>query len=437
MFTLKELREKFRKALLAARDLCDLVEKEKRDFTAEERGKVSAALKEANDLKAQIKQAEDDEAMRLQIASLGEFGEQRTGGDGGDPSAPRKGVKMAMKSLGQRFLDSPEWKAWFKAVAPDGIIPESRKGISSPSVTVKDFGIFPQRKELITGLADDSAGAFVVTEDTGIYEPIGRYPVTLRDLISVRTTTSDTVEFVRQTKQVTEAAPTPESNVKYPTGYPGEIDGKKPQGEVHWERVHETVKTIAVYVGATKRALADVGQLRGLIDQELRDDLVDELENQMFNGNGVGENFLGINNQPGTLVQAFNTNAIITARQALTTLLVIGRQMPTAFVYHPTDWETIDLVRGTDGHFLRGDPFRSGPNTLWGVPVVQSFHTAQGAGWLGNWRKAVLWDRQQATISATDSHEDWFIRNMIAILAELRAAFGLIRPQGFCQVLMA
>jgi HK97 family phage major capsid protein len=190
-------------------------------------------------------------------------------------------------------------------------------------------------------------------------------------------------------------------------------------------------------VGATKRALSDVGQLRGLIDQELRDDLVDELENQMFNGNGVGENFTGINNQAGTLVQAFNTNGIITARQAITTLLVIGRQMPTAFVFHPTDWEAIDLLRGTDGHFLRGDPFRSGPNTLWGVPVVQSFHITQGAGWLANWRKAVLWDRQQATISATDSHEDWFIRNMIAILAELRAAFGLIRPAGFVQVLMA
>jgi len=430
MFILKELHEKYQKALLAARDLCDLVEKEKRDFTEDERGKVSAALKEANDLKTQIKQAEDDQAMRKQIEALGEFGERQTS-DGGNTQP--KGAK----TLGQRFLDSPEWQAWFKQIAPDGHISESRKGISSPAVMIKDFGIFPQRKELITGLADNSAGAFVVTEDTGIYEPIGRYPVTLRDLISVRTTTSDTVEFVRQTKQITEAAPTPESNVKYVTGYPGEIDGKKPQGEVHWERVHETVKTIAVYVGATKRALADVGQLRGLIDQELRDDLVDALENQLFNGNGIGENFLGINNQPGTLVQAFNTNALITARQAITTLLVIGRQMPTAFVFNPQDWETIDLLRDLNGNFLRGNPFGAGPNTLWGVPVVQSFHTAQGAAWLANWRKAVLWDRQQATISATDSHEDWFIRNMIAILAELRAAWGLIRPQAFVQVLMA
>lgn len=433
MKTLKELQEQLKKSLTEARGLCDLVDKEKRDFTDDERTKVAGFLEEARVTKTEIHKLQSDEAMRKQIIEMG--ADLNNDGTPGDGSRSRK--TNVTLSLGQRFTEDQAWKAWLKEVAPSGVIPESRKGLSSPSIQVKDFGLFPHRKELITGLADDSAGAFVVAEDTGIYEPIGRYQVTLRNLISVRTTTSDTVEFVRQTKQVTEAAPTPESNVKYPEGYPGEIDGKKPQGEVHWERVHETVKTIAVYVGATKRALADVGQLRGLIDQELRDDLVDELENQLFNGNGVGENFTGLANQAGTLVQGFNTNALITARQAITTLLVAGRQIPTAFVFNPTDWEAIDLLRDLNGNFLRGNPFGAGPNTLWGVPVVQSFHTAQGAAWLANWRKAVLWDREQATISATDSHEDWFIRNMIAILAEMRAAFGLIRPQAFVQVMMA
>jgi hypothetical protein len=37
----------------------------------------------------------------------------------------------------------------------------------------------------------------------------------------------------------------------------------------------------------------------------------------------------------------------------------------------------------------------------------------------------------------TDSHEDWFIRNIIAILAEMRAAFGLIRPGAFIEADLA
>ena len=46
----------------------------------------------------------------------------------------------------------------------------------------------------------------------------------------------------------------------------------------------------------------------------------------------------------------------------------------------------------------------------------------------------VLWDREQANISVSDSHADFFIRNMIAILAELRAAMGVIRPSAFVEV---
>lgn len=75
-----------------------------------------------------------------------------------------------------------------------------------------------------------------------------------------------------------------------------------------------------------------------------------------------------------------------------------------------------------------------GPRTLWGVPVAQSFFQTQGTGWLGNWRKMVLWDREEGNISVSDSHEDFFIRNMVAILAEMRAAMGVIRPSAFVEV---
>ena len=422
------MKDKLKALLLKVRGICDLAEKEGRDFTAEERQQIETIMAEAKSLKDKIKAAEGDAALRQAVLDLGagiELAEREQPRSNNGHGAPGKGL-----TVGERFVNSPEWQAWYKSVAPSGHIPDSRKGLSSPSIVVQEPGGW-RRKELIAGADVTSAGAFVNPDITGLYEPIGRYPVTLRDLISVRQTGSDSVEYVRQTKQVTEAEPTPEANVKEPTGATGEITGEKPQGAMNFEKVYETVKTIAVYVGATKRALSDVAQLRGIIDQELREDLIDELENQLFNGNGVGENFTGLNNQAGTLVQAFNTNILITARQAITTLLLTGRQRPTAFVFHPTDWETVDLLRDTTGRFLRGDPFGAGPNTLWGVPVVQSFHHVQGSAWLANWRKMVLWDREQATISVTDSHSDWFIRNLIAILAEMRAAMGLLRPSAF------
>ena len=130
-------------------------------------------------------------------------------------------------------------------------------------------------------------------------------------------------------------------------------------------------------------------------------------------------------------MQAWNADILTTSRQAITNLLINGRSRPTAWVINPEDWETIELTQDGDNRYYYNGPLSQGPTVLWGVPVVQSQTQVQGTAILGDWRKAVMWNRQQATVTATDSHEDFFIRNMIAILAELRAAFALIRPAAF------
>jgi len=188
-----------------------------------------------------------------------------------------------------------------------------------------------------------------------------------------------------------------------------------------------------VWIPATTRALADAAQLRGMIDSELRSDVNEELEDQLLNGNGVGENFTGLTNTAGVLVQAFDTDIAITARRAITNLLINGRQMPSAWLLNPQDWESFDLLTDANGQYYWGGPMRQGPRTLWGVPVAQSFFQTQGTGWLGNWAKMVLWDREDATIAVSDSHADFFIRNMVAIRCELRAAMGVIRPTAFVE----
>lgn len=414
------MKEKLEQQLLAARAICDAAEKEKRDFTDDERAKVGALLADAAKIREQIKTAEGDAALRQQVLDMG------AGIELAEPRAPQPGQPAGRgKSVGQQFIEAPAFQEWMKRIAPGGSVPDSVKGLSSPPV---------QFKELITGTDDTSAGAFVQTDYTGIYEPLGRYPLNVLALVARRTTTSDIVEFVRQTKKIQEAAPTAEANVKYPTGATGEVTGTKPQGSVTFEKVHATVKTIAVYVGATKRALSDAAQIRGIIDQELRDDLAEELEDQILNGDGVGENFTGIVNSAGVLTQAFNTDILTTTRQAVTTLQVTGLAAPTAWVFHPADWETVDLLQDAQGRYYWGGPLMQGAPRLWGFPVATSQAKAQGSALLADWRKAVLWDRQQATISVTDSHDDWFIRNLVAILAEMRAAFGLIRPSAFCEV---
>ncbi len=421
--TLTELREKLMAALKAARDISVEAEKGNRDFTDDERQKVAGYLKEASELKAKIKAAENDDNLRKQIADL------TAGVDFAPQTAGRGAPAGRGKTLGEQFATAEAFQTWMKQVAPGGMIPESAKGLMSPPVEFKSLF-----KDLVTGDDPTSAGAFVRTDYTGIYEPLGRRALTLLDLIPRGSTTSDIVEFVRQTTQATAAAPTAEANVTEYTGATGEVSGEKPEASVAYEKVTETVKTIAVWIPATKRALSDVGQLRTLIDQELRDDLREELEDQIYDGNGLGENFRGIINTPGHLTQAWDTDILTTTRKAKTTVMVTGRAIPTAYVFNPADWEAIELLKDANDRFYYGGPISNGEKRLWGVPVVESECVHEGIGLLADWRKCRIWDREQASIAVSDSHSDFFIRNMIAVLAEMRAAFGLIRPSAFVEI---
>lgn len=415
---LEELKTRLKAALLAAQGICKAAEDANRDFTSEEREQVQKHLKEAGDLKDQIKAAEGDADLRRQIADLGAGLELRSETPQGKQSlaTPGKG-----KTLGEMFVESAGYKEWIGKF-PNGRIPDSAKGLMSPPV---------QFKTLLTGGSDTLAGAFVNTDVTGIYEPLGRRPLVLRNLISNRTTTSDTVEYVRQTAKVTQAAPVAEANVTTYAGSEGQVEGAKPEGAMAFEKVTATVKTIAVWVPATKRALSDASQLRSIIDQELRADLEEDVEDEIVAGNGSGEHFDGLEHASGTLEQSWDTDLITTTRKAVTTLQTTGRSNPTAWLVNPVDDERLDLLKDDQGRYYYAGPQQITQKTLWSRPVVPCEAVTEGTGILGDWRKAVLWDREQANISVSDSHADFFIRNMVAILGEERAAFGIIRPSAF------
>lgn len=415
--------EQIKALLTQVREIADAAEKAGRDFTAEERTKVSAMMEDVKKLKAAEQEKEKDKALKGQILALEEEF-SRTQTKSSPAVTPGKG-----ESIGERFVNSEEWKNWLTAIAPNGHIPDGRKGLSSPPVEFKTLF-----KDLVTGSSVTSAGAFVQTDYTGIYEPLGRDPINIMGLISRRSTTSDLVEFVRQTLGVSQAAPVPEANVTTYAGSEGQVSGEKPEAAMGFEKVQEPVKTIAVWIPATKRALSDASQIRGIIDQELRDDLNEELEDQLINGDGAGENFTGLLNTSGILTQAYDTDILTTTRKAITSLQVTGKARPTAWVFNPSDWETIELLKDAENRYYWGGPLMSGRPQLWGVPVVNSTRVPVGTSLLGDWRKMVLWDREAATIQVSDSHSDFFIRNMVAILAEMRAAMGVIRPSGFVEV---
>jgi len=430
---LQQLKERADAELAKARTAAEAAEAEKRDMNETEQVDYDTAVKAAKEILDAIKTAKADEAILDEARKLSD--------EVGAPESPDN-LKARVKSLGLTVVESPEFKAMLKQfTTSDGTVRiQDRAKVQSDPIQVKS---------LFTGASNTSGGAFVVNDRTDIVEMLGRKPLTIRSLCSNRRTTSDMVEFVRQTSHTNAAAPVPEATSSDAPTATADTEtgavtftnvaggGYKPQGSWAFEVVQTGVKTIAEWVPATKRALADVAQLEGLINDELRADVAEAEENQLLNGDGSGENFTGILNTSGIQSQTFSTDIVTTVRKGITKAKLIGRVNPNGLVLNPADAEKLDLLQDGNDRYYFGGPFSIGSTPVWGLPVVQSETIAEGTGLMGDFSKAVIWDREQTTVTMTDSHADFFIRNLVAVLAEERLAFGVTRPPGFVKLALA
>ena len=117
----------------------------------------------------------------------------------------------------------------------------------------------------------------------------------------------------------------------------------------------------------------------------------------------------------GVQAQAWDTNALTTLRKAKTLVRTVGRSMANAYLLNPADLETVDLLQDNEGRFYFGGPGGVGSaSVLWGIPVIETEAVPAGTGYVGDFRKAILWDREQASITVTDTHADFFVRNLVA-----------------------
>ncbi len=254
-------------------------------------------------------------------------------------------------------------------------------------------------------------------------------PPTIVSLLTVLGTESDSPQYAVQT-----AIPSSAAAVAEATAISGS-SGTKPEATFSFEMKNAPIKTIAEWVPATKRALSDASELRQLIDSELSDDVRRAIEDLIVTGDGQGENFSGILTIVTQSVgpPANSETAIALVRKAVTKCQTVGRASPTAVLVSPADSEAIDLLQDQQDRYY-SDPF--GPvnfSPLWNLPRVTSEAVPEGTAVVGDFRRAILFDREEANISV-GTIDQMFVRNQLAVLCEARAGFGITRPNAFCTV---
>jgi HK97 family phage major capsid protein len=187
--------------------------------------------------------------------------------------------------------------------------------------------------------------------------------------------------------------------------------------------------------------IADAPQLRAYIDEYLDADIQTELEDQIVAGDGVGENFTGLMTVARTQTLAAPTapaSNLDNIRKAITLVRVNARSEPNAIVLNPTDAQNIDLLKENNeaNNFVGPGPYGIGGPRMWGVAVVETDALTAGTALVGDFSKAVLFDRLALSITL-GTINDQFIRNMVTVLGEIRAGFGVVRPAAFVKATLA
>ena len=175
----------------------------------------------------------------------------------------------------------------------------------------------------------------------------------------------------------------------------------------------------------TVRSLQDVDELKGLIDEQLLFDARRRLEAQLLAGNGTTPNLRGLDNTTGVLTQAKGADSVPLALAKGIAQVIAAGYAPTAVALHPDDWvDGVTVILANGGSSL-GD--------LLEVPVVKTASVAAGTGYVGAWNQIVVWTNS-TDVYVSRTHSDYLTRNLAAVLAEIRAAAGVLAPAAFCRV---
>lgn len=319
--------------------------------------------------------------------------------DGGDGGNGRQ------ESAGDTFINAEGFDAWRLQAAGGG------RHSFTASV-----------KAAITSAAG-SGGSLVEPTRAGLVQPVTQR-LTIRDLLSWGRTTSNSVEFVRETGFTNNAAPVSE-NPQSP----------KPESDLTFELDSEAVATIAHWVRASKQVLSDVAMLQSYIDQRLRYGLLLKEELQLLKGSGVGLNINGIYTQatpysnPGVAVQA--ETAIDRLRIAM--LQVNLAELETdGIVLNPIDWTAIELTKDRNNNYVFATPTGLAVPGLWSRPVVATKSMDLSDFLVGSFQQGAMgWDREDVNVTVSTDDRDNFVKNMVTILCEERLALTVFRPEAF------
>lgn len=349
------------------------------------------------------------------------------------PDMDERNRKMIRTTAGHLFVASDEFKRF----------QERGKGVGSGEWSGR---VATKSRSRLVTLRGEEAVAFekkafdaatLSTLGTDAIIPIDRDPelvrfeepeiLTLRDVLNVVQTGSDTIKYVRQTG-VTRNAESQASR-----------GALKKFLKVAFDTANASVETIAVLSKVTEQDIADAPRLVGLINGEMTLDINVEEERQIARGSGEDGELLGLFDAESGLeefARAGEDDTIIDIIRKMRTDLRKARVTPNFVAIDPLDWEQVELAKGSDDRYIWGLITDLRGPRIWSLRVIESDamtdpDTNERRILMGDGiRGATLYDRSGVEL-AVGLMDDDFGRNLRTLRAEKRVAMAIKRSFAF------
>jgi HK97 family phage major capsid protein len=343
-----------------------------------------------------------------------------------------------IKSIGEMFTESPEFKALQEQYKAAGRL--SHGSGTGPVMLQKGTLLEGSQASPGTGGALAAPVPQVVP---GVVETLFQ-PLTFADLLLSGQTNSNGLRYVVEGTATSGATGVAEG-------------GLKPESTLGLSTRDEPVKKIATILPISEEMIDDAPAVQSYINGRLTLFVRIEEERQLLRGTSGGDQVQGILTSRGVPIYGGGTAAGNKAEQvfkAMNGLRGSAFVEPGWIVMHPSDWESIRLLKDTANQYYGGGPFLGpyggpqGPigasgqvngalDSLWNKPVYVTATIGAGTALTGSTSAAQVWRKGGISVDASNSHNDYFQRNLVALRAEERLALAVYRPAAFTEIRLA
>lgn len=249
--------------------------------------------------------------------------------------------------------------------------------------------------------------------ESGFSSALRRTPILL-DIVNTSTTNAKTFEWVEKTGYEGGVAMTAEGAVAS-------------QGDWDLELFSQSAKKDTLIVTTSKEMLNDIDGMAKDIEEEIYEQIRLFTESQVIDGDGTGNNIVGLDANATAFVAGTFANTVVSANtmdaiRVAINQVELNNDYPTGVLMHPSDATAMELVKdATTSQYILPPFTTAGGTNVKGLPVRTSTVVTQGEAYVGNFNRFKVKVRENIELEMgyRGAQDDW-AKGMVSFLGEQR-----------------